>query len=273
MVACRPPPLPPPPPGPWVTKVLPTAIKPPRAGTSPPGTPRRRMGTRSGDLARSQVNAPSLSPSHPFPCSVASQGGGEGGGGRARGAQRWPAQGQDDSLGLAKARVSLGTAVNPGTEGTRWDWPCTFPITCRILWILPLSRKETPRGDQWVREPRPLSGSEPAPAGTEGKHAGPWPGVTRVPQSRAQPLSRGTSGSTLTQLPPHPRCQNGNLALAPAGSPHPPGKELPAAGRVSTGAAPRPKSSCDTPAGGERPAGTPPLPAGTGAPMGQGDTG
>ncbi|XP_039415614.1 solute carrier family 23 member 1 isoform X3 [Corvus cornix cornix] len=37
-----------------VTKVLPTAIKPPRAGTSPPGTRRRNMGTRSGDLAQPQ---------------------------------------------------------------------------------------------------------------------------------------------------------------------------------------------------------------------------
>ncbi|XP_041880749.1 solute carrier family 23 member 1 isoform X3 [Corvus kubaryi] len=45
-----------------VTKVLPTAIKPPRAGTSPPGTRRRNMGTRSGDLAQPQNGNVALAP-------------------------------------------------------------------------------------------------------------------------------------------------------------------------------------------------------------------
>ncbi|XP_057234681.1 solute carrier family 23 member 1 isoform X2 [Malurus melanocephalus] len=48
-----------------VTKVLPTAIKPPRAGTSPPGTRRQRMGTRSGDLAQPQNGNPAGSPPTP----------------------------------------------------------------------------------------------------------------------------------------------------------------------------------------------------------------
>ncbi|XP_027560893.1 solute carrier family 23 member 1 isoform X2 [Neopelma chrysocephalum] len=51
------------------------------------------------------------------------------------------------------------------------------------------------------------------------------------PQGRAQPCSHGTPRPTLTQPPPHPHCQNGNLAQAPAGSSQTPGKELPAAGR------------------------------------------
>ncbi|KAM6379698.1 solute carrier family 23 member 1 isoform 1-T1 [Pluvialis apricaria] len=43
-----------------VTKVLPTAIKPPGAVTSLPGPRRWRMGTRSGDLAQPQSPAPFL---------------------------------------------------------------------------------------------------------------------------------------------------------------------------------------------------------------------
>ncbi|XP_027523465.1 solute carrier family 23 member 1 isoform X2 [Corapipo altera] len=51
------------------------------------------------------------------------------------------------------------------------------------------------------------------------------------PQGRAQPRSHGTPGPTLTQPPPHPHCQNGNLAPASAGSPQTPRKEPPVAGR------------------------------------------
>lgn len=155
-----------------------------------------------------------------------------------------------------------------------WDWLCHLSHHLQEGSPSRLSRNKMPCRDRWVWEPRPLLRVR---AGTG------WDcQETRWAMARCHPHPSGQSPAPLpwdswVHTDPAPASSpppEWELGSGPRGLPAHPWEGAACGGqgeyRGTPRAAPHPKSICDTPADGGQPAGTPPIPAGTGAPLGQG---